>query len=147
MPSARDVAQHILERRGGMTAMKLQKLVYYSQAWSIVWDDNVVFPEPIEAWRNGPVVRDLWESTRGQFRVDRVPGGTAGNLSAAQQETVDRVLAAYGDKDAQWLSDLTHMEAPWQEAFARGQSSPISLEIMSEFYSSLGPNEQAAGAA
>ena len=52
------------------------------------------------------------------------------------------VLDFYGDKDAQWLSDLTHMEAPWQEAFEQGQSTEISLERISEYYSSI-PSEPA----
>jgi uncharacterized phage-associated protein len=59
MASAHDVAAYILSRQGRMTAMKLQKLVYYSQAWSVVWDERPLFPEKIEAWANGPVVRDL----------------------------------------------------------------------------------------
>jgi uncharacterized phage-associated protein len=67
MPSALDVAQYILDHRGPMTAMKLQKLVYYVQVWSIVWGDDIMFPQPIEAWKNGPVVRSLWEATRGDF--------------------------------------------------------------------------------
>lgn len=29
------VAKYILEQRGAMTTMKLQKLCYYSQAWSL----------------------------------------------------------------------------------------------------------------
>ena len=72
MASALDVAQYILDRRGPMTAMKLQKLVYYSQAWSIVWDDDVLFPERIWAWKNGPVVRELWEAHFGENRNSKV---------------------------------------------------------------------------
>lgn len=141
MPSALDVAQFILEQRGPMTTMKLQKLVYYSQVWSVVWDDDALFPEPIEAWRNGPVVRDLWEATRGQFRVSKV-AGNASNVGPQHHETMKRVLDFYGPRDAQWLSDLTHMEAPWKEAFAICQNTEISLERISEYYSSLRPNEQ-----
>ena len=37
MATVHDVAAYILMRRGQMTAMKLQKLVYYSQAWGLVW--------------------------------------------------------------------------------------------------------------
>ena len=37
-------------------------------------------------------------------------------LTDEQQETVDAVLGFYGDKSPQWLSDLTHMELPWQLA-------------------------------
>ena len=140
MPNVLDVAQYILEQRGPMTTMKLQKLVYYSQAWCVVWDDDVLFPERIEAWRNGPVVRELWEATRGNFRVIAVRGSSA-NVPADRHETVSRVLDFYGPKDAQWLSDLTHMEAPWKEAYAEGQNTEISLERISEYYSSLRPNE------
>ena len=38
--SAGDVAAYILRKQGTLPAMKLQKLVYYSQAWSLVWDDS-----------------------------------------------------------------------------------------------------------
>jgi uncharacterized phage-associated protein len=55
---------------------------------------------------------------------------------------MERVLDFYGPRDAQWLSDLTHMEAPWKEAFAICQNTEISLERISEYYSSLRPNEQ-----
>ena len=48
-----DVAQYILETCGTMSAMKLQKLVYYSQAWSLVWNDKPLFYEEIEAWAGG----------------------------------------------------------------------------------------------
>jgi uncharacterized phage-associated protein len=142
MASVRDVAQFILDRRGPMTTMKLQKLVYYSQAWSVVWDDDVLFREPIEAWKNGPVVRDLWEATRGSFRVTGVPNGNPNALTGNQIETIEKVLEFYGDKDAQWLSDLTHMEDPWKEAYAPCQNTEISLERISEYYSTLSPDEQ-----
>lgn len=143
MPSTIDVAQYILEHRGPMTVMKMQKLVYYSQAWSIVWDDAQMFPEPIEAWDNGPVVRALWEATRGHFRVDSVPGGNSDNVRGVQQDTIALVLDFYGDKDAQWLSDLTHMEAPWAEAYARGRNTEITLDRISEYYSTLSKNVEA----
>jgi len=148
MPSARDVAEYILELHGPMTAMKLQKLVYYAQAWSIVWDDDAIFPEEIEAWKNGPVVRDLWEAHRGQFRVTEISGGNSGALNSEQGTTVDEVLKFYGDKSAQWLSDLTHMEDPWKDAWNKGPNSVITKESLAEYYSSIilnsiePPNEQ-----
>ena len=137
-----DVAQFILARRGAMSTMKLQKLVYYSQAWAVVWDDDVLFGEQIEAWRNGPVVRELWEETKGQFRVARLSRGCAENITQDQADTIDTVLEAYGDHDAQWLSDLTHMEAPWQEAYAQCQNTEITPQALSEYYSSLAANDE-----
>jgi len=62
MSSCFDVAKYILEKKKQMTAMKLQKLVYYSQAWSLVWDEKPLFDEPVEAWINGPMVPALYQT-------------------------------------------------------------------------------------
>jgi len=141
MASVFDVAAYILRKQGSMTAWKLQKLVYYAQAWSLVWDQRPLFDEEIEAWANGPVCRRLYSKHRGQFIVDMIEGDPS-NLDAVATETIDSVLGYYGDKHPQWLSDLTHLEAPWNEA--RGDLPPgapsrrvISLDSMAAFYESL----------
>ena len=51
MTSIFDVAAYVLDKLGVMTTMKLEKLCYYSQAWSLVWDERRLFPERFEAWR------------------------------------------------------------------------------------------------
>jgi|SRR5215469_1127285 len=127
-----------------MTAWKLQKLVYYSQAWSLVWDERPLFPEPIEAWANGPVCPNLYQKHRGSFMVHHIPGGDARKLDQAARDTVDAVLSGYGDKDSQWLSDLTHREPPWREVRraaglrdgVRG-SAEITHGAMADYYGSL----------
>ena len=142
MVSVFDVAACILKRQGPMTTWKLQKLVYYCQAWSLVWDDDVLFPEEIEAWANGPVVRELYEAHRGDYRISSLRNGRPENLTETQRETVDAVLKFYGDKSPQWLSDLTHMEDPWQFA-RRGITDGkrgneiIPKESLAEYYGSL----------
>lgn len=143
MTTVLDVAKYILEQAGEMTAMKLQKLAYYSQAWSLVWEDEPLFNNQFEAWANGPVSPTLYQQHRGMFRVDAsVPFGNSSVLSATQKETVDRVLAALKDKTGLWLSELTHSEAPWLAA--RGDAAPterlntvIPLDAMYEYYASL----------
>jgi uncharacterized phage-associated protein len=141
MPSVHDVAAYILEAQGPMTAMKLEKLVYYSQAWSLVWDDAPLFKERIEAWAAGPVVPALYYHHRGQFQVAKWNGNSAA-LTQKQRETIDSVLKFYGNKSSQWLSDLTHHEDPWVQARAglapleRGNSE-ISPAAMAEYYQSL----------
>jgi len=139
--SAKDVASYILEKKGTMTTMKLQKLLYYCQAWSLVWDEEPLFYEQIEAWANGPVVREFYEEHRNMYKIDHAPGNPL-LLSSKQKETIDSVLSFYGDKSSQWLSDLTHMEDPWKDARAglapgdRG-NTVITHEAMMEYYSSL----------
>jgi uncharacterized phage-associated protein len=142
MVSAHDVAAYILQKLGPMSAMKLQKLVYYSQAWSLVWDERPLFEERIEAWANGPVVRDLYEKHRGSFQVNDWPWGDSSKLDQDACDTVGAVIEFYGSKTAQWLSDLTHREDPWVEA-RRGLSPgewsdrEITHSLMHEYYTSL----------
>ena len=145
MTTAHDIAAYILEHHGEMTTMKLQKLVYYSQAWSLVWDEKPLFRERIEAWANGPVVRSLYNEHRGSFKVSEWPRGNSTKLSPAQKETVDAVLDYYGPKSSQYLSDLTHLEDPWRNArqgLAVGQRGDqvITHAAMAEYYGSLPPS-------
>lgn len=144
MASIFDVASYILKKRGKMTAMKLQKLVYYSQAWSLVWDEKPLFGDQIQAWANGPVCPRLYDVHRGLFDVDssQVPGDPD-SLAATERESVDAVLDYYGDKSSQWLSELTHAEDPWhdaRESFRPGDrgTAEITNASMMEYYSSLG---------
>lgn len=142
MVPVNDIAAYILQKKGKLTAMKLQKLVYYSQAWSLVWDEAQLFPERIEAWANGPVVPELYKQHRGEFEIEKWSSGNHENLSKAQKDTVVAVLKFYGEMTAQQLSDLTHREPPWVEARAglspdtRGENE-ITPASMHTYYSGL----------
>jgi len=140
-----DVAKCVLEKQGPMTTMKLQKLIYYSQAWSLVWDEKPLFAEEIQAWASGPVVRELYNHHRGAYLIPGIQKGNVDNLTKEQRETIDAILEAYGDKPAQWLADLTHMEKPWNEAregFDPGDNceNEITQASLAEYYSSLSPD-------
>ena len=137
-----DAAAYVLKHQGSMTAMKLQKLVYYAQAWSLVWDERPLFKARIEAWANGPVVPALYQEHRGRFEVRSWPKGDPKTLAPAERETVDAVLGFYGERSSQWLSDLTHSEAPWRDAregLGPGESGnrEITHAAMAEYYGSL----------
>lgn len=142
MSSVHDVTQYLLQKAGPLSAMKLQKLAFYSQAWSLVWDEKQLFNERIEAWANGPVVPDLYELHRGKFIIDSWPKGNANALDVEAKETIDAVLKHYGNKTAQALSDLTHREAPWRnarEGLDDGERSNVEITpaALHEYYSSL----------
>lgn len=140
MVSVFDVATFILSKQGTMPAMKLHKLLYYCQAWSLVWNDEPLFTETIEAWANGPVICELYNTHQGQFKLATgdIPGHFE-NLDDNQIKTVETVLHYYGNKSSQWLSNLTHAELPWKEARQgladkeRG-SRKISLAALVEYY-------------
>lgn len=147
MATVTDVAQCILERTGPISSWKLQKLVYYAQAWHCVWEDKPLFEAKIEAWANGPVCRELYERHRGNFVIEAFAGGDSSRLNEDERETVDKIVEYYGKYGGQQLSDLTHMEAPWKNARAGLATSErgnveITLEAMSEYYGGLTGGEE-----
>ncbi len=144
MATVFDVAKYILEQSGEMTTIKLQKLVYYSQAWSLVWDETPLFDEPIEAWKMGPVVKKLYSAHKGLYNISaqKLNRGDSNALKDFQRETINAVLKAYGKKPAQWLIDLSHSEEPWKKAREGlpdeyGCDAEIKTVDIAEYYSSL----------
>jgi uncharacterized phage-associated protein len=144
MATAFDAAAYILEKKGQMTAMKLQKLLYYAQAWSLVWDEKPLFPNVIQAWANGPVIPAVYNHHRGRYFVSRddFPSGCPASLDTEQQATIDAVLGHYGDRTSQWLIDLTHAEDPWKQArigLGPGErgNREITHDSMADYYSGL----------
>jgi uncharacterized phage-associated protein len=122
LANAGDVAAAVLEIAEGtgvdtrITAKKLQKLVYYSQAWSLADQGAPLFSEPIEAWSQGPVVRSLWSIHSGIFSVRKVKFGNAEKLTVGERRIVEEVVDRYGRLTAERLSELTHSETPWRSA-------------------------------
>lgn len=137
-----DVAAYILKRLGEISTVKLQKLVYYCQAWALVWDEEPLYSDCIEAWINGPVVPRLFSYHRGMFSLGHVRTGNPDLLTSDQRETIDSVLEFYGSMTAQQLVELSHSEMPWVNA-RKGMASTergkrcISLDSIAEFYSGL----------
>lgn len=144
MASVYNVAAYIISKCGEITTMKLQKLTYYCQAWSLAWDDKPLFDEDFEAWANGPVCPELFNKHRGQFVVGKnfLPEYLDYDFTDNEIETMDVVLNDLKDKSPQWLSDLTHSERPWKDArkgYAPGEpcSEVISKEDMRQYYGGL----------
>lgn len=139
-----DVAKYIAEKTGELSAMKLQKLAYYSQAWHLVWEEEPLFPQDFQAWANGPVVPELYARHRGMLKVDvgLFHEANTDALDATAKENIDKVLSFYGTKSAFELSHMTHQEKPWLDA--RGETPVgeyscvvITQAAMAEYYSSL----------
>lgn len=148
MADVQDVAAAIVKHFGTIDTFKLQKLVYYSQAWHLVWDEEPLFPDRIEAWAAGPVVRALYDEHRGRYSVTEWPRGNPDDLSRSELATIELVLGSYGHMSGAKLSQLTHEEDPWKNA--RGSLGPrergsreITQGAMYAYYSSLAEDDTA----
>lgn len=144
MCSIFDVSKYILQTLGQMTTMKLQKLAYYCQAWSLAWDESPLFNEDFQAWANGPVCPELFEFHKGKFNIDKSLFNNISDydFTDEQLETINNVLEYYGNKEPQWLSELTHKEIPWKNTrfgipIGEPCTSVIEKELMQQYYGGL----------
>ncbi len=143
---ALDVGRYFIylanQEKEPITNKKLQKLVYYSQAWSLVLNGNKLFKEPIEAWVHGPAVRSLYVEYKkfGFNSINEEIDEASIKITTKGRELLDEIWKVYGKLDAGYLEMLTHSEQPWQEARSGLQGSEnsdneISTKVMKSFYS------------
>ena len=130
--------------------MRMEKLAYYSQAWHLARTGAPLFEEPIEAWVNGPVIRELYNQHRGQFSLSAwSTAETRMHCRLTSGDIVDEVLRTYGERSATWLSELTDDEEPWRCAregvpdLARS-AAIIDPTVMERYYRTQEENEPRA---
>lgn len=136
-----DVAKYFLaqssEDAGDLISnLKLQKLVYYAQGFSLALYGQPLFAERIEAWLHGPVVPDLYHHYKA-FGSGHIPHPEAfdfGTFSAEERELLDEVYEAYGQYSAWRLRQLTHDESPWIENYREGNNRVISQDSMTRYF-------------
>lgn len=142
--SVRDVALYILETEGQMGTMKLQKLVFYCQAYSLAWFKRPMFQEDVEAWIHGPVIRGLWNLHRRLFSFsaaelkEKAPDADWSLLTSTDRRVVRSILNSVGALSGLDLRDRTHDESPWIDAFdanERWHDTVITHKAMEEYYS------------
>lgn len=151
MVPASDIARYILaffqERQDPISNMKLQKLLYYVQGWYLAFYDEAAFPEPIEAWVHGPVVREVFDRYRGYRWSPITEAIKAPEIPDELRRRVDEVLDVYGVETAWGLERRTHLEEPWVSARAglapdELSNNVIRLHWMKAFFASLADDEQ-----
>lgn len=127
MADARIVANRFLDlaRESGrpLTPMQLLKLVYIAHGWMLGLTSRPLIDQQVEAWQYGPVIRDLYNSTRGYGRspiMSPIPG-VVGSLDSGQQDMIRQVYDIYGKMDGIALSNITHMpDTPWDNTYKPG---------------------------
>lgn len=142
--TAERVAEAIInlshEQKSPISNLKLQKLLYYSQAWYLAFFKKPLFDEEIEAWVHGPVVPTVFSRYR-VCRWNPIPAGDTIGVPDQVRGHIEEVWKAYGRFSAYELERLTHSENPWKDAregLAPDESSHkvITKDVMMGYYSS-----------
>lgn len=107
-----------------ITNMKLQKLLYYSQGYSLAQNNSAIFSEKIEAWGKGPVVPSIYTTYAAyKTNTNKLPALSLevdfdfDSFTSKENELLISIWATYGKYDGDQLSNLTHSEDPWIENY------------------------------
>lgn len=141
MTTIQDVAAYIVREFGALRAMKLHRLLFYCQAWHLVWEDTPLFEEDFEAWSSGPICRELYRNHRLAMHIRDWPYGDATRLKEEEEMAVDAVLAHYGRYTGRELCALVHRAPPWKDTFRESRESnairrTIPKDLLQRYYSS-----------
>lgn len=142
-PTAISVANIILHWANNdgelVTNLKMQKLLYYAQAWHLVNFNKPLFEESIEAWQLGPVVRSAYDVFKkygnGPIKYKDEGGKEAEVFTSQQREFLKQFYDVYIRLKAHELVNMTHNEDPWKTAFKLGVT--IDEKEMKDFYTVL----------
>jgi uncharacterized phage-associated protein len=140
-----------IDREAGdsITHLKLQKLVYYAQAWTLAFTKHPLFDEEIQAWAHGPVVPSIYHRFKGSKWSALGAPAACPEIVGQDLHMLNEIARVYGKCDARHLEELTHQETPWKET--RGDLAPelassrsISKELMAKFYYEMFENAKAS---
>ncbi|HFG2079664.1 TPA: Panacea domain-containing protein [Vibrio cholerae] len=105
-----------------VTHLKIQKLLYYAEAWTQLLLDKNLFKEDIEAWAHGPVVREVFNEFRDYGWEPLTMTDALTEIDAEVEDVLLQVMSAYGEASAKTLENMTHKDKPWIDA--RGSLAP-----------------------
>lgn len=136
--TAHDVAKYILasvdpEVGDLISNLKLQKLCYYAQGFSLALLGRPLFDDPIAAWQHGPVVPAVYHAYK-EFGANAIPAPADidfSRFSQDERDLLDEVYSTYGQFSAWKLRNMTHEEPPWRET---DENCVIPLKKMKQYF-------------
>ncbi|MDO8590504.1 MAG: DUF4065 domain-containing protein [bacterium] len=124
------------EEREGITNLKLQKVLYFAQAYYLSKIGRPLFSDNIEAWEYGPVVPNVYRKFRFNESNPIICKEDKSSVSGEDKEVLKKIWGTFGGYSASKLVDITHAHTPWKEA-NKSTSKVISRKAIKEYYAPL----------
>lgn len=119
------LSDYILLKYGPMSHLKLQKLLFYCDAYHLAYFNEELITDNFEAWVHGPVSKKVFDSFKDKSILysDLSFSGNSdktinqfSELTSEQQELINDVLSVLSRWTSLQLETSTHKEMPWIEA-------------------------------
>jgi uncharacterized phage-associated protein len=144
------------ENGESITAMKLQKLIYYAHGWCLALYKRPLVEDKVQAWTYGPVFPHVYHLAKayGSDPIDSLLYGYFPPPSVVQDSDpriplLEKIWDVFGKYSASQLSRMTHeLGGPWDKTIKlnpgrRGTTIPEDLLI--EYFSKTGAYAEGNG--
>lgn len=156
MYSALDIARYVVNYSNskdyGITNLKLQKVLYFIQAWFLMKKEERCFRNEIIAWELGPVIPEVYHEFK-RFGSSYIPNVksflsidnddiwsmkrvafTDDVINDSDKEIINKIVDDLSEFSATYLVKVTHKQKPWIDAYAKGKNTIISEESMRNYF-------------
>ncbi len=117
-----------------MTNLKLNKLVYFAQAWSLEKLGKPLFDEEVQAWKHGPVIPSVYHEFKkyGRERISKASSNyDEDNVSSEELDLLIDVADRYSDYSGSKLRKLTHkVGGAWSQVYDETKTNKIPKELI-----------------
>lgn len=124
------------QEREGITNLKLQKVLYFVQAYYLAKLGKPLFSDNLKAWKYGPVVPSVYRKYKDSGSNPIISEEDKSSLSEEDKKIVQKIWSTFGGYSASKLVDITHAHTPWKEANKK-PSQIISNKALKEYYTPL----------
>lgn len=151
-----DVSRYVInysnDSGSGISNLKLQKILYFIQAYFLVATSKPCFSEKIEAWDFGPVVPVAYHEFK-HFGSGNIPKifsyvdidpdhfwnsglATYGDncISEDDKKRIRAVVDRFSDYSAADLVKITHRQLPWQNAYVPYMNNEITQRAIEAYF-------------
>ena len=148
MTTAKELARYIIseiKKRMGrsyleefdVTPLKLQKLLYYVQGYSLALTGKPAFSDKIEAWQYGPVMDSVYQEYK-KYSRNIIPYEEIKGTELTDDTLSEIVRLVLSDKlrySGEALARATHGEAPWHDSYKGAYTNAeIPERAMKEYF-------------
>ena len=128
-----------LEAADTISNLKMQKMLYYAQGWHFAHFNTPLFDDEIEAWKHGPVVRQVYNEFkkygRDAISFDELDSFDKNTINSDEQEFITFVFKRLSRISAWELAELTHKESPYKDNFVEGMNNNIPKDEIKNYFS------------
>lgn len=116
-----------------ITNLKLQKLLYFVQAISLMVFGEKAFPEKVLAFQYGPVVNEVYNNYK-KNSSNEIKSEKVKNISSGLYKITEEVVNSYGFMETGRLIDFTHEEEPWLKTKLNDE---IDINLIKNYFSKV----------